>query len=220
MLPKRKARSVDDSPSGVTNKTCLRLPDARQQRLSSIVKPYVSCSRLSILIWLSPDSGIAAGWDNFIFRLGATGGWSPVPAGHRNPAGKRTALALNHSSSFAATGARALTPGKAERTISFSLEHRAVAYRRTRRSCPLKADQAKPWARFLHVLHVAAPTDAPKNPARGVPFNRGPPRRAHASPGHESPGKSTAQIWERACELLRLSWRLGSMAILIRECFS
>ena len=33
---------------------------------------------------------------------------------------------------------------------------------------PLKADQAKPLARFLHALHSTAPADAPKNPARGV----------------------------------------------------
>ena len=33
---------------------------------------------------------------------------------------------------------------------------------------PLKADQAKPLARFLHALHSTAPADAPKNPTRGV----------------------------------------------------
>jgi aminoglycoside phosphotransferase (APT) family kinase protein len=31
---------------------------------------------------------------------------------------------------------------------------------------PLKADQAKPLARFLHALHSTAPADAPKNPTR------------------------------------------------------
>lgn len=35
---------------------------------------------------------------------------------------------------------------------------------------PLKADQAKPFARFLQALHVVAPADAPKNPSRGVPL--------------------------------------------------
>jgi aminoglycoside phosphotransferase (APT) family kinase protein len=37
---------------------------------------------------------------------------------------------------------------------------------------PLSADQAKPLARFLRALHVAAPADAPKNPARGVPLQQ------------------------------------------------
>jgi len=37
---------------------------------------------------------------------------------------------------------------------------------------PPDASQAVPFARFLRALHVAAPTDAPLNPVRGVPLAR------------------------------------------------
>jgi hypothetical protein len=62
-----------------------------------------------------PLEEVAQGWDNFIFRLGATMAWLR---------GETADLA------------------------------------------PLKADQAKPLARFLHALHSTAPADAPKNPTR------------------------------------------------------
>jgi aminoglycoside phosphotransferase (APT) family kinase protein len=69
---------------------------------------------------------------------------------------------------------------------------------------PLTADQAKPLARFLRALHVAAPADAPKNPARGVPLqqraNAVQERMQRLAQKTSLANSTVFKIWESALE--------------------
>jgi aminoglycoside phosphotransferase (APT) family kinase protein len=131
----------------------------------------------SLLRTQHPDFGelpleeAAAGWDNFIFRLGAR-------MSVRLPRRLASVAMLEHEQRWLPTIAPHLPipvpaplrigePGK-----QYPWPWSIVPWLSGQPAdvAPLKADQAKPLARFLRALHVAAPLDAPKNRSRGVPL--------------------------------------------------
>jgi len=114
---------------------------------------------------------VAEGWDNFIFRVG-TG------MAVRLPRRLASVANLEHEQRWLSTIAQHLPiPVPAPLRIGkpcaqYSWPWSIVPWLTGGPAdlAPLKADQAKPLARFLHALHVAAPADAPKNRSRGVPL--------------------------------------------------
>ena len=114
---------------------------------------------------------VAEGWDNFIFRVG-TG------MAVRLPRRLASVANLEHEQRWLSTIAQHLPiPVPAPLRIGkpcarYSWPWSIVPWLTGEPADlePLKADQAKPLARFLRALHVAAPADAPKNPSRGVPL--------------------------------------------------
>ena len=120
-----------------------------------------------------PLQETAAGWDNFIFRLGE--GMSV-----RLPRRLASAAMLEHEQRWLPAIAPQLPiPVPAPLRIGKPGDQYPWAWSivpwlsgETADLAPLTADQAKPLARFLRALHVAAPADAPKNPSRGVPLEQ------------------------------------------------
>ena len=120
-----------------------------------------------------PLEEVAAGWDNFIFRLGAT-------MAVRLPRRLASVAALEHEQRWLSTIAHhlpipvtaPLRIGKPDVTYSWPWSIVPWLTGEPADLAPLKADQAKPLARFLRALHLAAPADAPKNPSRGVPLQQ------------------------------------------------
>ena len=120
-----------------------------------------------------PLEETAAGWDNYIFRLGA--GMSV-----RLPRRLASAAMLEHEQRWLPAIAPHLPiPVSAPLRIGKPGEHYPWPWSivpwlsgETADLAPPRADQAKPLARFLRALHVAAPGDAPKNPTRGVPLQQ------------------------------------------------
>jgi len=118
-----------------------------------------------------PLSEVAAGWDNFLFRLGAN-------RAVRLPRRLASASFLEHEQRWLSTIAHRLplpvpVPlrlGKPGDKFPWPWTIVPWLTGETADLVPLKADQAKPLARFLHALHVVAPADAPRNPSRGVPL--------------------------------------------------
>ena len=120
-----------------------------------------------------PLEEVAAGWDNFIFRLGAT-------MAVRLPRRLASVAALENEQRWLSTIAHhlpipvtaPLRIGKPDVTYSWPWSIVPWLTGEPADLAPLKADQAKPLARFLRALHLAAPADAPKNPSRGVPLQQ------------------------------------------------
>ena len=120
-----------------------------------------------------PLEECAAGWDNFIFRLGAG-------MAVRLPRRLASVAMLEHEQHWLPTIARHLPiPVPAPLRIGKPGDQYPWPWSivpwlsgETADLAPLRADQAKPLAGFLRALHVAAPADAPRNPARGVPIQQ------------------------------------------------
>jgi aminoglycoside phosphotransferase (APT) family kinase protein len=120
-----------------------------------------------------PIQETASGWDNFIFRLGA--GMSV-----RLPRRLASVVMLEHEQRWLPLLAPQLPiPVPAPLRIGkpgdqYPWPWSVVPWLtgETADLAPLKEDQAKPLALFLRALHVPAPTDAPKNPTRGVPLQQ------------------------------------------------
>ena len=120
-----------------------------------------------------PVQETAAGWDNFIFRLGE--GMSV-----RLPRRLASVAMLEHEQRWLPIIAPQLpvpvpTPlrmGKPGDQYPWPWSIVPWLSGETADLAPLTADQAKPLARFLRALHVAAPADAPNNPSRGVPLQQ------------------------------------------------
>ncbi len=118
-----------------------------------------------------PLEEVAAGWDNFILRLGAT-------MAVRLPRRLASVVGLQHEQRWLSTVAQRLpipvpTPLRIGKPCDrYPWPWSIVPWLRgeTADLAPLKADQAKPLAGFLRALHLAAPADAPKNSSRGVPL--------------------------------------------------
>jgi aminoglycoside phosphotransferase (APT) family kinase protein len=118
-----------------------------------------------------PLSEVAAGWDNFIFRLGAE-------MAVRLPRRLASATLVENEQRWLSTIAHRLPlpvpaplrQGKPGDKFPWPWSIVPWLTGKTADLAPLKADQAKSLARFLHALHVVAPADAPKNPSRGVPL--------------------------------------------------
>jgi aminoglycoside phosphotransferase (APT) family kinase protein len=152
-----------------------------------------------------PLEETAAGWDNFIFRLGA--GMSV-----RLPRRLASVAMLEHEQRWLPAIAphlpipvpAPLRIGKPGAQYPWPWSIVPWLYGETADVAPLRADQAKPLARFLRALHIAAPADAPKNPARGVPL------RQRAVPVEERihrlaqkttlVGSTVLKIWESALQ--------------------
>jgi aminoglycoside phosphotransferase (APT) family kinase protein len=115
----------------------------------------------------------AAGWDNFMFRLGE--GMTV-----RLPRRLASVAMLEHEQRWLPAIAPQLpvpvpSPlriGKPNDQYPWPWSIVPWLPGETADLAPLTADQAKPLARFLRALHVAAPADAPRNPARGVPLQQ------------------------------------------------
>ena len=120
-----------------------------------------------------PLSEVATGWDNVTFRLGEA-------MAVRLPRRVASAAMLEREQHWLPTIANCLsvpvsTPlriGKPGTQYPFSWSIVPWLSGETADLAPLRADQAKPLARFLRALHVAAPADAPRNPTRGVPLQQ------------------------------------------------
>jgi aminoglycoside phosphotransferase (APT) family kinase protein len=118
-----------------------------------------------------PLEEVAPGWDNFIYRLGDA-------MAIRLPRRAASATTLEHEQRWLPIIARHLplpVPaclGVGKPSAQYPFPWSIVPWLRGQVADlePLPADQAKPLARFLSVLHVAAPPDAPKNPSRGIPL--------------------------------------------------
>jgi aminoglycoside phosphotransferase (APT) family kinase protein len=147
----------------------------------------------------------AAGWDNFIFRLGE--GMSV-----RLPRRLASVAMLEHEQRWLPAIApqlpvpvpALLRMGKPGDQYPWPWSIVPWLSGETADLAPLSADQAKPLARFLRALHVAAPADAPKNPARGVPLQQramAVQERMHRLAQKTSLANSTVfKIWESALE--------------------
>jgi len=115
----------------------------------------------------------AAGWDNFIFRLGE--GMSV-----RLPRRLASVVILEHEQRWLPAIApqlpvpvpAPLRMGKPGDQYPWPWSIVPWLSGETADLAPLTADQAKPLTRFLRALHIASPADAPKNPARGVPLQQ------------------------------------------------
>jgi len=120
-----------------------------------------------------PLSEVATGWDNVTFRLGEA-------MAVRLPRRVASAAMLEREQHWLPTIANCLsvpvsTPlriGKPGTQYPFSWSIVPWLSGETADLAPLRADQAKPLARFLRALYVAAPADAPRNPTRGVPLQQ------------------------------------------------
>ena len=152
-----------------------------------------------------PIQETAAGWDNFIFRLGE--GMSV-----RLPRRLASVAMLEHEQRWL----RVIAPqlpisvpaplriGKPGDQYPWPWSVVPWLSGETADLAPLRADQAKPLARFLRALHVAAPADAPKNPARGVPLQQ---RAAAVEERMQRLGQKTSlvgstvsKVWESALQ--------------------
>ena len=120
-----------------------------------------------------PLQETAAGWDNFIFRLGD--GMSV-----RLPRRLASVAMLEHEQRWLPAIApqlpipvpAPLRIGKPSRQYPWPWSIAPWLSGETADLAPLRPNQAKPLARFLRALHVVAPADAPKNPSRGVPLQQ------------------------------------------------
>jgi aminoglycoside phosphotransferase (APT) family kinase protein len=152
-----------------------------------------------------PIEELTAGWDNFIFRLGETMAvrlprrvasatmlaqeqqWLPIVASHL-PIPVPVPLRLGKP------GDQYPWPWSIVPWLSGEPADLA----------PLDADEAKPLARFLRSLHVAAPSDAPKNPSRGMPIQQraaAVEERLHRlAPKTSLVNPSLTKIWESAVQ--------------------
>lgn len=118
-----------------------------------------------------PIQETAAGWDNFIFRLG-------TDIAVRLPRRLASVVSLENEQRWLPTIAPNLpvqvpaplrlgTPGE-KYPWPWSIVPWLTG--ETADVAPLKADQAQSLACFLRSLHAVAPGDAPRNPTRGVPL--------------------------------------------------
>jgi aminoglycoside phosphotransferase (APT) family kinase protein len=120
-----------------------------------------------------PLSEVATGWDNVTFRLGEA-------MAVRLPRRVASAAMLEREQRWLPTVANCLPVpvsaplriGKPGTQYPFSWSIVPWISGKTADLAPLRAEQAKPLARFLRALHVAAPADAPRNPTRGVPLQQ------------------------------------------------
>jgi len=120
-----------------------------------------------------PLQEIASGWDNFIFRLGEK-------MSVRLPRRLASVAMLEHEQRWLPAIApqlpvlvpAPLKTGKPGDQYPWPWSIVPWLSGETADLAPLTADQAKPLARFLRALHIAAPADAPRNPARGVPLQQ------------------------------------------------
>jgi aminoglycoside phosphotransferase (APT) family kinase protein len=120
-----------------------------------------------------PLTELTAGWDNFIFRLGEA-------MAVRLPRRVASAAQLEHEQRWLPIIAphlpisvpAPLRIGKPGNQYPWPWSILPWLSGQPADVAPLKADQAKPLARFLRALHIAAPLDAPKNPARGMPLRQ------------------------------------------------
>ena len=120
-----------------------------------------------------PVQETASGWDNFIFRLGEE-------MSVRLPRRLASVAMLQHEQRWLPVIAPQLPiPVPAPLRIGKPGDQYPWPWSivpwlsgETADLVPLTADQAKPLARFLRALHVAAPADAPKNHSRGVPLQQ------------------------------------------------
>jgi aminoglycoside phosphotransferase (APT) family kinase protein len=120
-----------------------------------------------------PLEEVPPGWDNFIFRLGE--GMSV-----RLPRRLASVAMLEHEQRWLPSIAPQLpVPVPAPLRIGKPGDQYPWPWSivpwlsgETADLAPLTADQSKPLARLLRALHVAAPADAPKSPARGVPLQQ------------------------------------------------
>ena len=151
-----------------------------------------------------PIREVAAGWDNFIFRLGAE-------MTVRLPRRLATATLLENEQRWLSTIAHRLplpvpAPLRAGKpNDKFPWPWSIVPWLTGEPAdlVPLKEDQAKPWARFLHALHVAAPNGAPKNLARGVPLQQraaSVEERMHRLAANPLVNSTVSKIWEAALQ--------------------
>jgi aminoglycoside phosphotransferase (APT) family kinase protein len=152
-----------------------------------------------------PIQEAAAGWDNFIFRLGGA-------MSVRLPRRLASVPMLKHEQRWLPTIApqlpilvpAPLRIGKPDDQYPWPWSVVPWLSGETADLAPLRADQAKPLARFLRALHVAAPADAPKNPARGVPLQQ---RAAAVEERMQRLGQKTSlvgsivsKVWESALQ--------------------
>jgi aminoglycoside phosphotransferase (APT) family kinase protein len=120
-----------------------------------------------------PLQETAAGWDNFMFRLGEE-------MLVRLPRRLASVAMIEHEQRWLPAIApqlpvpvpALLRMGKPGDQYPWPWSIVPWLSGETADLAPLTADQAKPLARFLRALHVAAPADALKNPARGVPLQQ------------------------------------------------
>ena len=120
-----------------------------------------------------PIEEVASGWDNFIFRLGDR-------MAVRLPRRFASVAMLEHEQRWLPTIVpRVPVPVPAPLRIGKPGDRYPWPWSivpwlsgETADLAPLKADQAKPLARFLRALHGAAPADAPKSLSRGVPLQQ------------------------------------------------
>jgi aminoglycoside phosphotransferase (APT) family kinase protein len=152
-----------------------------------------------------PIQEAAAGWDNFIFRLGGA-------MSVRLPRRLASVAMLEHEQRWLPTIAPQLPiPVPAPLRIGkpgdrYPWPWSVVPWLsgETADLAPLKADQAKPLARFLRALHVAASSDAPKNPARGIPLQQRAAaveeRMQRLAQKTSLVGSTVSKVWESALQ--------------------
>jgi aminoglycoside phosphotransferase (APT) family kinase protein len=120
-----------------------------------------------------PLDEVAAGWDNFTFRLGEE-------MAVRLPRRAAAVLPLQHEQKWLPVIAENLplpvpSPlrlGKPDNRYPWPWSILPWLKGETADVTPIRHDQARPFARFLRALHIPAPADAPKNPSRGVPLTQ------------------------------------------------
>lgn len=165
-----------------------------------------------------PIHEVAAGWDSFIFRLGAE-------MAVRLPCRLATATLLENEQRWLSIIAHCLPlpvpvplrVGKPDDKFPWPWSIVPWLTGEPADLVPLKVDQAKPWAHFLHALHVAAPLDAPKNPARGVPLQQraaSVEERMHRLAANPLVNSTVSRIWESALQAPqaeRATWIHGDL---------
>jgi aminoglycoside phosphotransferase (APT) family kinase protein len=152
-----------------------------------------------------PIQEAAAGWDNFIFRLGGT-------MSVRLPRRLASVAMLEHEQRWLRTIApqlpipvpAPLRIGKPGDLYPWPWSVVPWLFGETADLAPLRADQAKPLARFLRALHLVAPPDAPKSLARGVPLQQRAAaveeRMQRLARKTSLAGSTVSKIWESALQ--------------------
>ena len=152
-----------------------------------------------------PIQEAAAGWDNFIFRLGGT-------MSVRLPRRLASVAMLEHEQRWLRTIApqlpipvpAPLRIGKPGDLYPWPWSVVPWLFGETADLAPLRADQAKPLARFLRALHLVAPPDAPKSLARGVPLQQRAAaveeRMQRLARKTSLVGSTVSKIWESALQ--------------------
>jgi aminoglycoside phosphotransferase (APT) family kinase protein len=154
-----------------------------------------------------PLEELAAGWDNVTFRLGED-------MAVRVPRRLASVAMLEHEQRWLPTIATHLplpvpSPLRIGRPgDQYPWPWSIVPWLKgeTADVAPLKADQAKPLARFLRALHVSTPPNAPRNPSRGVPLQQ---RAASAEERMHRLAQKTPLI----TATVRMAWESGVQAL-------